>query len=154
MLSLLGSAGSPAGRLANGERLKSSEKRNDERGEARGEVGEVEEALLSPPAASRALARLQKGERGKSRGEGGEAASGPAGITGARGDLSSGEVTPRSRSRLPPRPDSQRPESAPLWDSPRWWDSRWWELRWESRLIKLAAALAARLTSRSMSDEI
>ena len=105
MLSLLGSAGSPAGRLANGERLKSSEKRNDERGEAR---GEVEEALLSPPAASRALARLQKGERGKSRGEGGEArgeggeaASGPAGITGARGGLSSREVTPRSRSRHP-----------------------------------------------------
>ena len=107
MLSLLGSAGSPAGRLANGERLKSSEKRNDERGEARGEVGEVE-GLLSPPAASRALARLQKGERGKSRGEGGEArgeggeaASGPAGITGARGGLSSGELTPRSRSRHP-----------------------------------------------------
>jgi len=98
VLSLLGSAGSPAGRLANGERLKSSEKRNDERGEAR---GEVEEALLSPPAASRALARLQKGERGKTRGEGGEAASGPAGITGARGGLSSGELTPRSRSRHP-----------------------------------------------------
>lgn len=106
MLSLLGSAGSPAGRLANGERLKSSEKRNDERGEARGEV--VEAALLSPLAASRALARLQKGERGKSRGEGGEArgeggeaASGPAGSTGARGGLSSREVTPRSRSRHP-----------------------------------------------------
>ena len=105
MLSLLESAGSPAGRLANGERLKSSEKRNDERGEARGEV----EALLSPPAASRALARLQKGERGKTRGgrgeargEGGEEASAlAAGITGARDGLSSGKVTPRSRSRLP-----------------------------------------------------
>ena len=93
--------------MANGERLKSSVKRNDERGEARGEV--VEAALLSPLAASRALARLQKGERGKSRGEGGEArgeggeeaSALAAGITGARDGLSSGKVTPRSRSRLP-----------------------------------------------------